>query len=136
MNRHSNTSQLTTFPIIAILFAAILSACGTGTEAETGTKKLFDSGNIAAGESFSYTFSNEGSFDYYCEIHAPNMQGNVQVTAGATSTDPDTVEMINDQFSPQQITVPPGTEIVWINRGMESHTVISGTPSTDNDDTY
>ncbi|NGP75511.1 hypothetical protein G3570_02625 [Balneolaceae bacterium YR4-1] len=134
MNRQNNISQFAAYSIITILVAVTLLACGT--EAERGTNKLFDSGNIPAGESFSYTFGEEGSFNYYCEIHAPNMQGNVQVTAGATSTDPDTVEMINDQFSPEQITVSPGTEIVWINRGTESHTVISGTPSTGNGDIY
>lgn len=134
MNRQSNISQFAAYSIIAILAVTTLSSCGT--EAETGTEKLFDSGNIAAGESFIYTFGEEGTFDYYCEIHAPNMQGSVQVTAGASSTDPDTVEMINEQFSPEQITIPPGTEIVWVNRDNDTHTVISGNPSTGNGDIY
>ncbi|MDX1585457.1 MAG: plastocyanin/azurin family copper-binding protein [Balneolaceae bacterium] len=112
----------------------MLSACGT--EADPGSEKLFDSGNIAVGESFSFTFQEEGTVEYYCEIHAPNMQGTVEVVAGASSTDPDTVEMMNDQFNPEQITVSPSTEIVWINRGSESHTVISGNPSTGNGDIY
>lgn len=38
----------------------------------------FDSGNIGAGEEFSHTFNQTGTFDYTCTIH-PSMQGTVEV---------------------------------------------------------
>ncbi len=40
---------------------------------------IFDSGDLASGESFSYTFEEEGDFDYYCSPH-PWMIGKVTVT--------------------------------------------------------
>jgi plastocyanin len=44
----------------------------------TSTDGAFDSGNIAPGESFTFTFSDAGTFDYICSYH-PNMQGTVTV---------------------------------------------------------
>ena len=38
----------------------------------------FDSGDIGAGEEFSHTFDQTGTFDYECTIH-PSMQGTVEV---------------------------------------------------------
>lgn len=59
------------------------------------------------------------------------MEGAVEVGSGTENTNPDTVEMIDTQFVPSQITVPPNTKIVWINRDNFSHTVTSGNPSGD-----
>ncbi len=117
-----------------ILMLFLLQACSTGSE--SGTTKLFDSGNIAPDATFSYTFGEEGSFEYYCEIHAPDMQGVVEVSADAEISGQDTVEMINSQFNPSNITVTPNTEIVWINRASESHTVVHGNPDTGNGGIY
>lgn len=41
---------------------------------------LFDSGYFQPGESWSYTFDEEGTFDYYCIPH-PNMIGTIVVTS-------------------------------------------------------
>jgi plastocyanin len=38
----------------------------------------FDSGTIQPGETFSYTFDQAGTFDYYCTLH-PDMTGSVTV---------------------------------------------------------
>lgn len=38
----------------------------------------FDSGNVAPGGTFSYTFSQVGTFDYFCVPH-PGMDGTVTV---------------------------------------------------------
>ncbi len=43
-----------------------------------GPSELFDSGIIAAGETFEYTFEESGTYDYYCIVH-PWMTGNVIV---------------------------------------------------------
>lgn len=120
--------------LILVLF--LFQACSTGTDSGTTNTKLFDSGNIAPDATFSYTFGEAGSFEYYCELHAPNMQGVVEVSADAEISGQDTVEMINSQFNPSNITVAPNTEIVWINRASEFHTVVHGNPDTDNDGIY
>ncbi len=38
----------------------------------------FDSGNLATGATFSYTFSQKGTFEYSCKLH-PSMSGKVIV---------------------------------------------------------
>jgi plastocyanin len=42
---------------------------------ETG---VFDSGNLARNDSFSYSFTESGTFKYYCTIH-PSMRGEIIV---------------------------------------------------------
>ncbi len=39
---------------------------------------VFDSGNLSGGATFSYTFDQNGSFEYYCKFH-PYMKGEVIV---------------------------------------------------------
>ena len=43
----------------------------------------FSSGNLAKGQSFSYTFTKAGTYDYYCAVH-PDMVGKVVVNGGST----------------------------------------------------
>ena len=45
----------------------------------TEANGLFDSGNVGAGDSFSFTFTKEGTYNYACKIHS-SMQGQVIVT--------------------------------------------------------
>lgn len=40
----------------------------------------FDSGNVAPGESFSYTFTETGTFDYFCRPHT-GMNGTITVVS-------------------------------------------------------
>lgn len=44
----------------------------------TVTSEAFDSGSLAQGQSFTYTFDKAGTFDYKCSIH-PTMTGTVNV---------------------------------------------------------
>lgn len=43
----------------------------------------FDSGTLAAGQTFSFTFNDPGTFNYYCQIH-PTMTGQIVVTPAGT----------------------------------------------------
>ena len=45
----------------------------------TADDKSFDSGQLAPGASFSFTFTKAGTFTYKCTIH-PNMMGTIIVT--------------------------------------------------------
>ena len=49
---------------------------GSAEGGESGT--VFDSSYMAAGKTFQWTFSNAGTFDYYCILH-PFMKGQVVV---------------------------------------------------------
>lgn len=40
---------------------------------------LFDSGNITASGTYSFTFSTAGTYQYYCRVHAPMMAGTIVV---------------------------------------------------------
>jgi plastocyanin len=40
----------------------------------TSTTKIFDSGRVRSGESFTYTFNDEGVFYFYCNYHSSNSQ--------------------------------------------------------------
>ena len=46
----------------------------------TSDTPLFDSGDLAQGKSFSYTFSTAGTFPYHCTPHKANMTGTIVVT--------------------------------------------------------
>lgn len=55
------------------------------THTVTSTTGLFDSGNLASGSKYSYTFPTAGTYPYYCIIHA-GMTGTIVVTAATTAT--------------------------------------------------
>jgi plastocyanin len=44
----------------------------------TSINRIFDSGVLVRGQSFSYTFDKEGEYPYFCDVH-PNMVGTVSV---------------------------------------------------------
>lgn len=44
----------------------------------TARDGMFDSGNLSRNETFSYTFEQTGTFEYYCTLH-PYMEGKVIV---------------------------------------------------------
>jgi len=44
----------------------------------TSETDIFDSGRLSTNDSFSYTFTDRGTFSYYCTIH-PYMKGEVIV---------------------------------------------------------
>ncbi len=48
----------------------------------TSTTGAFDSGDLDQGESFSFTFTNPGTYDYLCTPH-PTMTGQIVVQAAA-----------------------------------------------------
>lgn len=140
-NQHTIT-HLTGSIVIFLTLLFTVNGCGSDSTGPSGGnggngnggQPDFSSGQIAQGETFSYTFENEGNVEYFCDIHAPDMQGIVSVNSSANASGQDTVEMINNQFVPGQITVAPNTEIIWINRDNAFHTVDEGNPSTGNGD--
>jgi nitrite reductase (NO-forming) len=62
----------------------VLHTVTSGTAADNvgSPDGLFDSGFLAEGDSWSYTFTEEGTFPYFCSPH-PWMQGTVIVIPGA-----------------------------------------------------
>lgn len=59
------------------------------THTVTSDSGMFDSGNIAAGSKFSYTFTTAGTFSYHCKIH-PTMVATIVVGSTTPSNMPST----------------------------------------------
>ncbi|GMA50605.1 hypothetical protein GCM10025857_19620 [Alicyclobacillus contaminans] len=55
---------------------------------------VFDSKDMAHGQTFSYTFSKPGTYHYFCAYH-PIMTGTVIVTAGSSSSGADNMAGMN-----------------------------------------
>lgn len=66
----------------------------------TSDTRVWDSGTLNPGASFSFTFNTAGSFSYFCRFH-PFMRGGVNVTAAAEPTP--------TASPPPTATVPPPT---------------------------
>ena len=61
--------------------AAHTATAGSATDGPSG---VFDSSLIMAGSSFSHTFDEAGTFDYFCMVH-PSMSGTVIVEDAAAA---------------------------------------------------
>jgi plastocyanin len=48
------------------------------THTWTASDGSFHSGNLSPGDSFTFTFDQPGTFDYFCQIH-PSMAGSITV---------------------------------------------------------
>ncbi|HEX2274258.1 MAG TPA: plastocyanin/azurin family copper-binding protein [Acidimicrobiales bacterium] len=57
---------------------------GTVEQGGSGVSTLpdgrFDSGQIATGATFSFTFDQPGTYPYFCSVHPATMRGEVRVT--------------------------------------------------------
>ena len=49
------------------------------THTWTSRDGLWDSGNLGGGDTFSFTFAEAGTFDFFCAIHG-SMTGSITVT--------------------------------------------------------
>jgi plastocyanin len=59
----------------------------------------------------------------------------------AEAADSVTIEISNYSFAPMDVTIAPGTTVVWINRDESPHTIVStdrlfGSKAMDTDDRY
>ncbi len=95
----------------------------------------FNSGDIRTGQSWEFTFTSPGTFNYFCGYHS-EMQGQIVVTGsgGSTATPQATntpvagtadVTIQNFAFTPQHLTVLVGTTVRWTNADSAPHTATS-----------
>src|SRR5262249_49752085 len=75
---------------------------------------------------FEFTFTTTGTVHYYCKIHGPTMNGTVNVVSGGPSTSPKDVDIKDNFFDQQVITIAPGVTVRWTNKGDHDHIVFSG----------
>ena len=127
----------------------------------TSKNNIFNSGLIGTGQSFSHQFGEDGTLEYFCQLHPwmvgtviagkggfVSISGNPQPNPpGATTeinpkpSDPlsSTVtipagaaeQKIAEYFSPKFITIKTSDSILWKNSDIGFHTVTSGKGSSD-----
>jgi len=59
-----------------------IKAHGYGTPQLTSTENVFRSPGIDTDETYSYTFTKPGTYEYFCTLH-PMMTGKVEVRSGS-----------------------------------------------------
>lgn len=89
-----------------------------------GAEPLFGSGLIDPGDPpFVVTFPDEGTFEYFCELHP--MRGTVRVTAAGAAAE--AVTILDSpglpRFVPDEVIVRPGGTVTWTHAGTQPHTV-------------
>ena len=105
----------------------------------TGGSPAFDSGNLAAGASYSHTFTATGTYTYHCNYHNW-MKGTVVVKAGSASPSPIAPVKASipsgalspngaPGYAPDNFTLVIGVNntVIWTNNDSAHHTVTSKT---------
>ncbi len=110
---------------------------GAAPHTVTDRAGAFDSGIVDAGGTYRRTFTDPGTFNYFCTLH-PQMTGTLVVTdatgeappaeepaTGGTAAPapPGALEMRDFSYSPSSITIRAGGTLTWFNSGLAPHTV-------------
>ena len=82
----------------------------------------FDSGTLASGQSFTFSFSTPGTYTYHCSIH-PFMHGSVTVTGGAATSAPTSAPSATSNPAP----VSAGGQTAQVHAGVNLIGVPAGT---------
>ncbi|MGH2819079.1 MAG: cupredoxin domain-containing protein [Actinomycetota bacterium] len=119
---------------------------GQAPHTATSDTKDFDSGNVDAGGTFSFTFEEEGAYVYYCTYHGSagknGMWGMVTVaekgdkavpakvgsapaptSEGSSAPASVSVSVLDSSFAPQQVDVEAGGTVEWVSKSALPHTV-------------
>lgn len=78
----------------------------------TITGDFFSSGTLNANQTYSYTFNEEGEFDYTCSFH-PQMKGKVIVGQVTAQTSAETTQPMTEELAPAALeTAAQPTEVL------------------------
>jgi plastocyanin len=89
----TNTVEIADFAFSPSTLTIVAGASVTWTNADavvhtaTSGSGAFDSGDLDQGESFTFTFTTPGTYDYLCTPH-PSMTGSIVVQAAASTPAP------------------------------------------------
>ncbi len=101
---------------------------------ETGPEE-FDSGNLEAGQSFTFNFAIEGVYTYIDDKDEDNTAYHGTITVAADTPPPDPgeppppppaagdVNIVDRSFQPASLTVGVGGTVTWANNDGDEHTV-------------
>ena len=106
-----------------VTFTATNALSGSASTAITVTDfRELNSGTIATNGTYSHTFANAGTYNYFCTIHGAGMAGTVIVAMGQAASA--SVSIGNNFYSPASVSSAPGGTVTWTNNG-SPHTVTS-----------
>jgi plastocyanin len=148
---YRSTQKLITVPVGATV---VWPNRGQRKHTVTADDGSFNSGTLDAGASFSQTFSQPGTFAYYCEFHGgpggAGMAGVINVGDGAAAPPPQptqpaqptaappppapaaaSVSMVDFDFAPKEIRIKAGTVVTWKNDGAAPHSATAADGSFD-----
>jgi len=109
-----------------LTFAALVASCGdkaTNPNNNPPAALELNSGNMPTGRSYSHTFANAGTYNYFCTVHGVSMSGSITVSG----TTPDSVLVTigpGNSYNPASASVKVTGTVRWINIGSD-HTVTS-----------
>ncbi|MCJ7459675.1 MAG: cupredoxin domain-containing protein [candidate division Zixibacteria bacterium] len=95
---------------------------GAFTHTSTSNTLIWNSGNLAPGQSFTVQYNTPGSFPYHCAIHL-SMTATIVVKPAAVHT----VSIIDFAFVPQTDTITAADNVRWVNNRAVFHTTTSNT---------
>jgi plastocyanin len=110
----------------------------TSSSAGVPPNDAWISPDLNEGGSYTKTFLNPGTYNYFCTFHADEMFGKVVVTGppisptpgGPTSTPASgtsDVTVQNNQYAPKDHVVSLGSTVRWTNKDSVPHTITSDT---------
>ena len=89
--------------------------------------EVFGSGTVNPGTSYTFTPGNElDGLTVPFHDHLTGLSGAITVDSGAIAMGDVSVAFTDSGFSPGELTVPPGTGVVFTNRSAGIFTVVSG----------
>jgi FtsP/CotA-like multicopper oxidase with cupredoxin domain len=84
---------------------------------------VFQSAPLASGATFtSPPFTFAASYKYICGVHGASMAGEISVVPGGPSSV--SVNIVDFQFVPTNVTVGVGGQVSWFNSGPSLHSVV------------
>lgn len=111
-----------------ITFHASDHASDEGHVNGDGHGEIFDSGHIEPGATFTYIAeaAHEGDhIPFHSNLH-PEINGLIIVSANADTSGDMAIEIVDTEAIPQEVTVAPGTSIIWANNSSQVQEIVSG----------
>lgn len=97
-----------------------------GSEMEHG--EIFDSDHLEPGATFTYVVEpgHEGKHIPFHSNLQPEINGMISVSENADLSGAVSIEIVDTEAIPQEVTVVPGTSITWVNNSSQEQEIVSG----------
>lgn len=139
-NQALNFIPATVTLVIGVNNTLVWNNKDTATHTVTATDGSFDSGDMKKGQSYTHSFTNAGTFKYYCKYHSW-MTGTVVVKSSSSGgllvlIKPGTGSDTTLNYSPSTLKLVIGVNntVTFVNQDNTKHTVTADDGSFDSGD--